>query len=331
MKKALVVGIDEYSTGNDLNGCVKDAIQVASAIEHHGDGAPNFEVRQLLSSKKRVSASMLHSAITELLTGEAEMAFFYFAGHGILNDETNNGYLVTGDGQHPNWGVSLSEVLELANRAHPSITSTVIILDSCQSGFAGEVSGLTTTGAVSVIGNGVTILTACHRAGGAAEIGDHGVFTAILLDGLAGSAADVMGRITPASLYAHVDQTLGAWEQRPIYKANVQSFITLRQVEPKVRLDILRKLPSYFPNASDTFSLDPSFEPDRGEETQRLSDTPVNDDNVGIYRELQACNRHGLVVPVDYQHMWHTAVQSGRVRLTASGAHYRRLAELGRI
>ena len=331
MKKALVVGIDEYRDGNNLSGCVNDAIQVSAAMERNGDGAPNFEVRQLISSNGPVCAEELHEALVELLSGEAETAFFYFAGHGILNEETNSGHLVTYDGNSPNWGVSLSSILDLANKAYPGIKSTVIVLDSCQSGYVGEVPGLAGTGAVSFIGTGVTILTACHRQGTAAEAGDHGAFTAILLDGLAGSAADVMGRITPASLYAHVDQTLGAWEQRPIYKANVQEFITLRGVEPRVRLDILRKLTTYFPNPSSEFELDPSFEPERGEETERLHHIAVDEDNERIYRELQTCNRHGLVVPVDHEHMWHSAVFCGRVRLTASGAHYRRLAELGRI
>ena len=331
MKKALVVGIDEYRDGNNLSGCVNDAIQVSAAMGRNGDGAPNFEVRQLVSSNGPVCSGALHEAITELLSGEAETAFFYFAGHGVLNEETNSGHLVTYDGRNPNWGVSLSSILDLANKAHPGIKSTVIILDSCQSGYAGEVPGLTANGTVSVIGTGVTILTACHRQGAAVEAGDQGAFTAILLDGLAGSAADVMGRITPASLYAHVDQTLGAWEQRPIYKANVQSFITLREVAPRVRLDILRRLPTYFPNPNSEFELDPSFEPERGEETERLSDIAVDEDNERIYRELQSCNRHGLVVPMEHEHMWHTAVHSGRVKLTASGAHYRRLAELGRV
>ena len=38
-------------------------------------------------------------------------------------------------------------------------------------------------------------------------------------------------------MYLHIDQTLGPWEQRPIYKANVQMFVTLRSVAPKIPLD----------------------------------------------------------------------------------------------
>jgi hypothetical protein len=151
------------------------------------------------------------------------------------------------------------------------------------------------------------------------------------MDGLKGAASDVIGRVTPASLYAHVDQTLGAWKQRPIYKANVQNFITLRQVEPKVPLEVLRRLPKYFLRSNDVYQLDPSYEPNRGEEAERLKGVAVNDDNARIFRELQDCNRVGIVTPVDQPHMWHAAVFSGGCKLTATGAHYRRLAELKRI
>lgn len=138
-----------------------------------------------------------------------------------------------------------------------------------------------------------------------------------MLDGLSGAASDVIGRVTPASLYAHVDQTLGGWEQRPIYKANVQSFINLREVKPKVPEEVLRRLPKYFPTPAYEFKLDPSYEPDRGEEAERLKNTPVDDDHVRVYRELQLCNRHGLVVPTKHDHMWHSAVFTGGCRLTA--------------
>lgn len=331
MKKALVIGIDSYPFPNELNGCVNDAVELAAMLETNGDGSPNFDVRRITSRDQIVTAKSLDEAIKGLFEGESETALLYFAGHGIMDDETNNGYLVTQDGEAPNWGINLSTVLQLANRAHPKIKSTVILLDSCQSGFAGEVSGLGDEGKVSHIGNGVTILTACHRQGFAAESRGHGKFTDILLDGLSGTASDVLGRVTPAALYAHVDQTLGAWEQRPIYKANVQSFITLREVSPKVSKDTLRQLPNFFPTDNHVYALDPSYEPDRGEEAEQLAHIPINDDHVRIYRALQNCNRYGLVVPSEHEHMWHSAVYSGGVRLTATGAHYRRLALKKRI
>ena len=68
----------------------------------------------------------------------------------------------------------------------------------------------------------------------------------ILIDSLSGSGADICGRITSASVYAQVDQILGPWKQRPIYKNNIRNFISLREVTPRVPLEVLRRLPMYF-------------------------------------------------------------------------------------
>jgi len=329
LKKALVVGIDNYPTA-PLNGCVNDAISIANSLERNGDGSPNFSVRQLTSNDTNITSEALSVALAELFQGDADTALFYFAGHGIISPETNSGYIVSSDGRRGSWGVSLSEILGMANRAYPGIKSTVIILDSCQSGFAGEIPALVNSN-ISAIGNGVTILTACHREGKAAEEHGHGLFTGILLDGLGGSAADICGRITPAAVYAHIDQTLGPWEQRPIYKANVQTFVTLRQVAPKIPLEVLRKLPEYFPNATHVIPLDPSYEPDRENIPVELRNIPVNEEHARIFANLQMCNRHGLVMPVDAVHMYYAAINSTGCKLTALGAHYRKLAMLNRI
>lgn len=329
MKKALVVGIDGY-TSCPLNGCVNDAVAIANTLEKNGDGSPNFSVRLITSNTTNVSTAILSEAIADLFSGDADTILLFFAGHGIINPDTNAGYIVSQNGSKGAWGVSLSEVLGLANRAYPRIKSSVIILDCCHSGFAGEVPALGNE-QIAAIGSGVTILTACHRNGTSAETSGHGIFTDILLDGLSGSSADICGRITPASVYSHVDQTLGPWEQRPIYKANVQTFVTLRQVSPKISLETLRRLPEYFPDATSIFKLDPSFEPDRENVREEFKHIPVNEDNVRVFKELQTCNRHGIVTPINAEHMYYAAIGSTGCKLTALGAHYRKLAEMKRI
>lgn len=329
MKKALVIGIDTYPT-SPLTGCVNDAIAIANTLEKNGDGSPNFSVRLLSSNDAEVTTAVLSQEISNLFTGDAETVLLFFAGHGIINPATNAGYIVSQNGSKGAWGMSLAEILGLANAAYPRIKSTVIILDSCHSGFAGEVPALGNT-QIATIGTGVTILTACHRDGVAGEANGRGLFTDILLDGLTGSSADICGRITPASVYAHVDQSLGPWEQRPIYKANVQTFVALRQVSPKIPLETLRRLPEYFPDAASTYALDPSFEPDRENVPTEFKHLPVDPENVRIFKELQMCNRHGLVIPIDAEHMYYAAINSTGCRLTALGAHYRKLAEMKRI
>lgn len=329
MKRALVVGIDQYRD-QPLTGCENDARDITRLLQRNWDGSANFDVQLLSSESRMVGAAELSEATSRLFASDAETAVFYFAGHGVINPETNAGYIVSQDGRRGAWGMSLAEIIGLANNAYPRIRSTVIILDSCHSGYAGEVAGLGRTEA-SVIGNGVTILTATHREGIAAESGGRGLFTDIVVDGLSGAACDIRGNISPAALYSHVDQTLGPWEQRPMYKANVRSFITLRQVSPKVPDDVLRLLPVYFPDPAHHFPLDPSYEPDRQNIPEEFRHLPVDEDHVRKFKQLQLCNRHGLVVPVNADHMYYAAINSTACKLTATGAHYRKLAELGRL
>ena len=327
MKRALLIGIDDYgSEANNLEGCVADAAAMTEKLETNGNGDPNFDVITLTSDKEQVTTALMDDAITKLFKGgKCETAVLYFAGHGLLDAETNRGYLVSQDSKRGAPGVSLADIIGLANSAHGEIDSTVIILDSCHAGFVGEVPALGNT-AISTIGKGVTILAAADRNQSADEYNGHGLFTSILLDGLAGSAADILGRITPASLYSLVDQTLGGWEQRPVYKANVQTFITLRHVPPKVPREQLRKLKDYFPTPGHVYRVDPSFEKDRGQYTEEYAHIPVDEENFAVLREMQAFFKVNLVVPIDYPFPWDAAMHSTGFRLTAQGAHYRRLA-----
>jgi hypothetical protein len=155
-KKALVVGIDAYPS-NPLSGCVSDATAMATLLGRNGDGSPNCWIRPLTSKHETVTTALLTDAIAELFKGDVDTAVLFFAGHGIINPVTNSGYIVTQNGSKGAWGISLSELLAQANRAYPRIKSTVIILDSCQSGFAGEVAGIGND-QLSLIGTGLRFL-----------------------------------------------------------------------------------------------------------------------------------------------------------------------------
>jgi hypothetical protein len=111
----------------------------------------------------------------------------------------------------------------------------------------------------------------------------------------------------------------------------VQSFVTLRQIEPRVPMEVLRRLPEYFPDATSVYMLDPSYEPDRNNVPEEYRNIPINQNNVRIFKELQLCNRHGLITPVGVNHMYYAAIESKGCQLTAVGAHYRHLAEIQRI
>ena len=98
----------------------------------------------------------------------------------------------------------------------------------------------------------VTVLTASGAEQYATEQDGAGLFTTLLVDALGGAAADLLGRVTPGAVYAHIDQSLGAWEQRPVFKTNVNRFVSLRQVFAPVELTELRRIADLFPRPLST-------------------------------------------------------------------------------
>ena len=324
MRKALIVGIDFYDSVDQLYGCVDDAHSVNAVLERHGDGSVNFDCKLLTgaSDTDRVERGELKDSIEALFKDEAEIALFYFAGHGYI--ESVGGYLVTSESQRGDDGLSLNEILTYANNSE--VKNKIIVLDSCHSGIAG-VSPATED--KTVLSDGLTVLTASTEDQYASEEDGKGVFTALFVDALYGSAANLTGDITPGSIYAHIDQSLGAWEQRPVFKTNVKQFVSLREVAPPISLEDLRKITEFFPSAGCEFSLDPTFEPEAKGRDEDMP--PPSAENVEKFSVLQQYNRLNLLVPVNAPHMWHAAMQSKSCKLTALGEHYRRLVEKDRI
>lgn len=319
-RKALIVGIDNYP-GNPLNGCVNDAMEIANLLESNSDGSPNFDVK--LENNVSTKAELLELLNDLFLVGDSEIALFYFSGHGT---DDLNGKLVTPDHYGMDLGISMIDILSMANKSNSR--NKIIILDCCFSGKMGESGIFDSKG--SVLGEGVTIMTASHRNEYSIEDGrtGHGVFTYLLIQGLKGGASDVTGRITPASLYSYVDQALGAWEQRPLFKTNISRFLPIRQVEPKVPNYILRKLCTYFPEATGEYQLDPSYEFTNSPDVEHEYIEPyANEVHVEIFKELQMYESVGLIEPVDEEHMYFAAMKSKSCKLTPLGLHYWRLAK----
>ncbi|MBU4502332.1 MAG: caspase family protein, partial [Nanoarchaeota archaeon] len=134
-RKALIVGIDYYEHCELLFGCVNDAHNVKSILERHDGGLINFDCELLTgtSSNDGVNRGNLKDNIKELFKTDAEIALFYFAGHGHI--EATGGYILTTDSKRGDEGVSLSDILTFAN-ASPA-ANKIIVLDSCHSGIAG--------------------------------------------------------------------------------------------------------------------------------------------------------------------------------------------------
>lgn len=317
MRKALIVGIDYFEHVGRLHGCVNDAYSVRGVLERHGDGSLNFGVNLVASADatSAISRKTLKHHVSELFKDDAEIALFYFSGHGYV--ETTGGYLITSECSDGDDGFPLDELLTIVN-ASPA-TNKIIVLDCCHSGAAGSPAAI---GTQALLAEGVTFLTASAADQYSLETGGSGVFTSLFVDALTGSASNLVGDVTPGSVYAHIDQALGPWEQRPIFKTNVKSFISLREVPPPISLEHLKRITKIFPDAAYEFPLDPSFEPDSGN---------PDPDNTEVFGILQKYSHVNLVKPVDAEHMYFAAMESKACRLTALGAHYWNLVDKERI
>jgi hypothetical protein len=294
MRKALIVGIDHYSHLSNLGGCVNDATAVHAVLARHSDGTRNFAAPLILTAGNTTQAirkNALKTAVRELFADAAEIALFYFAGHGYIED--TGGFLCASDAEYGDGGLALSEVMTWANRS--AAQNKIIVLDSCHSGVTGS-----------------------------------GVFTSLLVDALNGGAANLTGDVTPGSVYAHIDQSLGPWAQRPVFKTNVTTFVSLRKTVPPIALDELQALTEHFSTADQELRLDPTFEPERAPAELRDSSIPPPDPvNTQTFRVLQNYAKVNLLRPVGAPHMWHAAMQSRSCRLTALGQHYWRLVDGG--
>lgn len=324
MRKALIVGINHYQNYSPLHGCINDALSVKNVLERNEDGTKNFDCVLFCCEDESslLNRGDLKDNIRELFSGDADIALFYFAGHGYI--ESTDGYLATSENSRGDDGLALSEILKLANDSKAK--NKIIMLDSCHSGMVGNLPNNPNTAFIS---EGVTILTASTQEQYASEENGQGVFTTLLIDALNGAAANLMGEISPGSIYAHIDQSLSAWEQRPIFKTNVKNFVALRKVKPIIELHELRKITEFFPTKGFEYQLNPTYEPEIKGRDKNMPN-PI-EENTKLFAILQKYNRINLLVSVDVKHMWNAAMESKSCKLTALGEHYRKLVLKGRI
>lgn len=319
MKRALLVGIDHYENFSPLYGCANDAEAVEPLLATNEDGSPNLECR-LASAKDgatQIRRDDLLEMVDVLLGGGVSFALLYFAGHGA---QTKGGVaLATSDGTPTTPGVFFSEILTRINTS--SVAEVTVILDCCFSGGATVIEAL--NNGLANLRDGLSVLTASRGDQVAMETDDaRGQFSTYLEGALQSGAADVLGHVNVAGLYAYLSESFGAWDQRPTVKANIDQLQDIRTCKPLVPLEILRKFPTWFATPEAEYPLDPTYEP-----TANKKRHP----NEKILSELQKCRACRLVEPIDQEHMYYAAMKSTGCRLTPLGKHYWRLAKAKRI
>ena len=322
MRKALCVGIDSYKLVGDLHGCVNDANSVKAALERNGDGTLNFDVKLMCATSEAsyITRSELKDAIQDLFKSESETAIFYYSGHGSI--DILGGYLCTSDIERPDEGLSLNEVMGYVSQSKAN--NKIVILDSC---FSGAVANPIEMTNYSIIHSGTTVLAACGESEYALEANGKGLFTSLLVEALYGGAMNLLGEVSPGSIYSYIDRSLGSWEPRPVFKANINRFVSLRKNAPPISISELRKITEFFVSQYDEYNLDPTYEPDKHEADVK----DVNKEHEAIFNILQKYVKLNLVVPVNEEHMYYAAINRESCKLTAQGQHYWNLVKKNTI
>jgi len=323
-RRALLIGINDYDYMEPLSWCVEDALAMRLVLESHEDYTPNFACRTLTSRAaqslttgvpspvERVTFNTLRIALEELFAFD-DMVLFYFSGHAYPTEQ--GVYLVTQDGTESLPGILLNDLLTMANNS--SAREVLLLIDSCYSGALGEPD---LTGGVTnlYLRSGVTLLASARSDQQALEINGHGLFTGLVIGALKGGASDVRGRVSAASIYAYVEQALGPWDQRPIYKSNATRLSPIRYCIPAIRDDELRALPQLFPQADHHYYLDPSYEVTRPEAIPK---------HVALFKLFKRYQVARLLRPVLDEDLYFAAIRNHPVELTPLGQFYWYLAK----
>lgn len=316
MRKALLIGIDAYKKFSKLGGCVADATSMRDKLQRNADGTLNYDCRLFTSlEKKPIYREFLKEKWYELFEDFRGDILFYYSGHGA---QTRTGsQIVTQDGNFTMPGLAMDELLLLANESPAQ--EVVLILDCCYSGGFGDPAILRNN---SFLREGVTVLAASRPKGVAKEIEGQGVFTELVISALDGGGADVRGYVSATSIYAYVDQALGPWDQRPIYKSYSSKISPLRRCEPQVPDHVLRELPKLFPSPEKHYQLNPSYE---------YTHKSAQKGNVEVYNKLKLLRNAHLLRTVGGEDLFFIALKSGSVELTPLGQFYWRLSNNSRI
>jgi hypothetical protein len=321
MRRAVLVGIDEYDTFRNLSGCIADAISMRELLKQHENGSPNYSCRLLTSADSQpITRATLRKEWQNLFREFTGEALFYFSGHG--HPSVTGGYLVTQDATAIEPGLPMSELLQLATQS--KAREILIILDCCFAGDIGDVPNVHLPGGSSQaqLRQGMTILAAAGSMEYAKELGGHGVFTSLVMSALAGGAADVRGHTSAASVYGYVEQALGPWDQRPLSKSYADHLPPIRLCKPAVADEILRVLPDLFPTPDALYRMAPSHE---------FTHESANPDHVLIFNKFKLYRNAGLLRTVNGDDLFFAALNSNCVELTPLGKFYWTLAKKGQL
>lgn len=349
-KHALVIGINSYADpALELRGALPDAVEMSRLL-----GA-DWNVIELHDRDADIDFDILERHIRALLGIRPDSQtdvdlLLYFSGHAT---DIDGDICLQAFDRH---GTSFSQLMRWVNAAAGRARTVTVILDCCYSGALASRANPDPfiLSDQAVIPENVTLLTATAKDQEAKELffpqdgRFQGRFTNSLLGGLNGAAADLIGEVTPLSLYSHASAALAGVDQRPTLKAHVSHSAVLRTATPRITLRHLSHLGEIF-DGRDFVELTwfheglkegmPGWH--EGEDAgslDRESDGHRQFGGSEKQRELDYLKRFrdaGLVASEDGRDFFFVCTrapvegQSRRVLLTALGTYYRDLAVAG--
>jgi hypothetical protein len=294
---------------------------MAKTIGRHKNNKISYECRTLLDHMENgepITRANLRKACQGLFEFNGDV-LLYFSGHGVLTNV--GGYLCTTDARANDWGIPMQEIVDLALRSRAQ--DILLMLDCCHSGDVANPVVLNQRGGsnpLATLREGMTVIAASRDQQVALEAGQHGLFTAAVLEALDGGAADYMGWVTAPSIYAYVSRRFGAWDQRPVYKSNVADVAVIRECEPLIDRLKLQRLTALFPTADHKYRLDSEYE---AEDEHGNVKVPVNEEKIKITSLFRDYRDTGLLRPSDpRQQLYWTARRGETVELTPRGKEY---------
>ena len=202
---AVVIGINEYQKWPKLKHAVNDARSMGDVLRKIGFD----EIIMLLDGDatqqniRRVLGDDLYAK-----TQDEDRVFIFFAGHGQTQDLPNNskaGYIIPVEGELNNYystAISMHQLQELSDRLRAK--HMLFALDSCFSGLLRLRGGVPDAydAMASTTAPARQVLTAGSEGEQVAEVGGHGLFTKVLIDGLQSAVDLSQGKhITATQLY----------------------------------------------------------------------------------------------------------------------------------
>lgn len=325
-KRAFLVGVGIYSDPQmNLDGPPNDVDALSKILSRNEDGSINYEClswKNFDQYGQNITRDILRQGIVDLFDHDGDV-LFYYSGHGYVDKA--GGYLITHDGNYNGLGLSMSELVNAANASRAK--SVMIILDCCHSGAIGN-SFSTGQNSYSLLCENHVLMAASRAHQVAMESDGRGHFTSALVDALDGGAVDHEGWITAPSVYTYIARRFGAWDQTPVFKANLTDTVLLRRGAPLIEREKLLQLTKIFPDQDYKFQLDPAFEPEDEHGNMR---EPVDQEKIALALLFKDYRDAGLLRPTPpISQLYWAARKNGTVELTLRGKEQWRLVHLGR-